>query len=534
MARELPSVIRLHDETEALLKLKNEQERPRRSIEAQVNVCRSVLELGKLEGMSYIVLLNQLQCDDCERHGHGTGFYRHGDGMPGSIDGPNPNAKTPRYLSSVKAKLISHLGTKMHLEAKRLAAREHRMVSERKSCGINVGKEVLSNILEHSSDRAIERRIALEKAKGTNMGTKNHSRLIVPKLRSSMHAVLSQSFLLLLTTVDPVTMRPPPFTIMADKATIRRETGQMHGLIVMIAGVLVAIFLSTLRCAAIDGDGLAEVIIDCLCRGSPLSLDKSILIHSFTCFAADGQYQGAVQGHASGLQVLDHLVRKLSLKAGWCLSRWDGAHRGELAMNGVREAHPFYKEIAGLISGSYALYLYGKNYELLQAIATSLNSSLAAMHHVCTTRFMASEERVYSAFYHNLQAVIQALDQSNRATDADKLRHISFVTRLLGIIDLLRHVKAMSLQMQAVNVLPWEIQSHVKGFLDTMLDLSNDLKSARVDRTLPPTPKSNGARVPAFKLLTKHPEIRQAKFTMPTDTGGTNTIVICHSTAWHH
>ena len=78
---------------------------------------------------------------------------------------------------------------------------------------------------------------------GTNVGTKNHSRMFVPELRKTMHAVMIEIFEVVLTEEDPATGMPRPFGFMADKMTLGGRSGQMNGVITMIEGVLTAFFL---------------------------------------------------------------------------------------------------------------------------------------------------------------------------------------------------------------------------------------------------------------------------------------------------
>ena len=70
----------------------------------------------------------------------------------------------------------------------------------------------------------------------------------------------------------------------------------------------------------------------------------------------DGQYQGAHEGHAAGLDVLRHLALDVGLNVRWVLSRWDGAHRIELGQDTVRQKTPFYRALAGIISHCHEKY----------------------------------------------------------------------------------------------------------------------------------------------------------------------------------
>ena len=170
---------------------------------------------------------------------------------------------------------------------------------------------------------------------GVNVGSKNHSRMFVPKLRKSMHAVTVQGITRALTEPDQATKRPPPFAINLDKATVSRRTGQMAGVILLLKGVLTAVFLSVLVSTDATGHGLASLAVDTLRNGHPLSLAPELIRQSLTAFAGDGQYMSAVEGHNSGLQVRDHMCTLMCLNPIW-LS--DGAV-GRCTLHGARHEH---------------------------------------------------------------------------------------------------------------------------------------------------------------------------------------------------
>eukprot|EP00966_Prymnesium_polylepis_P164619 3805649-Prymnesium_polylepis.1 len=168
------------------------------------------------------------------------------------------------------------------------AAEVRRSDAQMESAGVNCAKLVVQNIKEHSSDSSYERKITTAKSMGIEVGTKHDSRKLVPQLRTAMHSVLMKGITRLLVEPDPVTKRPRPFHAeLADKATVMRETGQMHGLILMIDGNLVALFLSVLKVPDSSGYGLAKLLLQSLTEGVPLELYLSCHWLSCACpFAA--------------------------------------------------------------------------------------------------------------------------------------------------------------------------------------------------------------------------------------------------------
>ena len=214
---------------------------------------------------------------------------------------------------------------------------------------------------------------------------------------------------------------PPPFAPMADKATVQRQTGQMHGIILMVLGVNVAIFLSVALAPDSTGDGLAALLQELLMAGLPLTLSLDLIRSSMTAGAFDGQYQGNHEGHASGLDVLSRFCDKLNLNSKWIVSRWDGAHCIELGMNTARDQTRWYSQLAGIISSAQTKYLYGKGFDRVTKACSQLASYLkpAAIGVVCTSRFCHSERKVYKNFFRNVPVFITGMRQQvfDKVTD---------------------------------------------------------------------------------------------------------------------
>ena len=242
-----------------------------------------------------------------------------------------------------------------------------------------------------------------------------------------MHHVLNSIFSRLLTEPDPATKRPLAFAVMADKATVLHRTGQMVGLILMIAGVLTPIFHSVLIADDGTGFGLENLLHHTLTQDASLSLSKELSQRSLTGVAFDGQCQGAHEGHVSGLDVSSHLCAIAKLSVGFVLSRWDGAHRIELAMNTVRSEFPFYLKMAATVSSVHEKYLYGKGLERVRKAAANLKGYLqpAAIGSVCTTRFCHSERKVMKCFFRNLPLFISDLRQTG--ADANLIATVATV-----------------------------------------------------------------------------------------------------------
>ena len=390
----------------------------------QINAAKNMLQLGNIEGFRFSISENILICSCCATYSAlAPAAMKKGHMSVGAFKGPSRKSQltSTRLLANIKQDMRVHLHGEWHAWSKSYEAQQQRVDKEARRAGVNVGKLVLANIKEHDSDLSFERRLALLHSHGVDIGTKQHSRKFVPQLRESMHAVLAQSIQKLLEKPMDATQQPPPFAVAADKATVFRRTGQMHGILVMINGVIHAIFASTLIAGNSTGAGLAELVSQMLTGGKPLKLDAELLRRSLTCFAFDGQYQSEHEGHVTGLAVQQHLVQTLHLNGSWLWSRWDGAHLIELGMDEVRRQITFYHDLSSLVSSVQQKYLYGKGFERVLNGARALKLRLNAVGVICTTRFCHSERKVLKSFFRNLVVFIKDLEEQ-RANQQDLLK----------------------------------------------------------------------------------------------------------------
>ena len=211
-------------------------------------------------------------------------------------------------------------------------------------------------------------------------------------------------------------------------------------------------------------------------------------------------------------------------------------------MDTVRNELPFYASLAAVVAEVQKRFLYGKGYERICKGWERLKKGLqpAAIGTVCTTRFAHSERKVYKAFFRNLVVFIQDLKSPDRASETGiaaeiaKVSSVVFIVQLMGIIYLLQCVKNLSLLLQTVNQLPWELKDAIKEHCDLMESLAADLKAGKWGRTLPGTAHSDGKRTPALEFLSKHlPEVKQLKLSLydPRDDEKLDTISLVVSSS---
>jgi hypothetical protein len=123
-------------------------------------------------------------------------------------------------------------------------------------------------------------------AEGIEVGTLNHSAAFALNFVTSMYKAVIDGVKWLLTSLDPATCRKLAFAVVADKATVGQQTGQMVGLIILINGTKIPLLLSieVVRAALAEMDtptivpgsakSLALELVATLIGGKPLALSR--------------------------------------------------------------------------------------------------------------------------------------------------------------------------------------------------------------------------------------------------------------------
>ncbi|KAK3289849.1 hypothetical protein CYMTET_2730 [Cymbomonas tetramitiformis] len=194
----------------------------------------------------------------------------------------------------------------------------------------------------------------------------------------------------------------------------------------------------------------------------------------------------------------------------------------------------WHRTIAGDAAEILSKISWGKAFEEVLKVAEQLEQRLKNPAAHCDTRFAQAERKVYENLAGNYQIIVthnEALESADltglsdgmrqrgreRAAEAKhflkELRKMAFVVRVLGLSDLLRHVKNLSLFQQTVNTLPWEVQEKEIYFHEVLLNtvLTEELHS-------------NTLTEENFPLLYKH----QAELTTKMYLGVNLTVAPAH------
>ena len=466
-------------------------------LSTQLAQCKTMLDLGRLPGLNFDARFNVIECDDCYRYSpFAPKALKRNHQSCGLIKGPTRAAGSmaARSFANVRQDLVQHLilGNSWHAWCACHAAQRRMVNSELHSAGINVGKAALLVMKQHQSDVSFERETTQLAAFGLPIGSKNHGRMFMPGFRNSAHAVCVAGMQRLLREPLVATGHPPPFAAPADKATLQRRTGQMHGIITLCghSGKFIALFTSVLIASDGSGSALAELLIRSLQHGEPFNLSTQEVRRQLTCFPGDGQYQSLLEGHG-GLRVAEHLCEKLDLNYAWMWSRWDQAHEMELALNTVRSEVAYFKALASFVAARNEKYLFGKHHERVRQWAERWHTRLESMAAICTSRFHGSERRCYKNLFQNLtifivdqEAELAALGVTTPPQDLLVAKSLETSVQLAGTIDLLGLTKDLSVHMQTVNTLPWEMEETIASALGNLEQLAADLKQGRIDRSI--------------------------------------------------
>jgi hypothetical protein len=289
-------------------------------------------------------------------------------------------------FARLRSRIADHLCGVKHIEAAWRTALQRKTDSINCTAGRNCARRALAVVHEHQSYLAYERLIAMVSAEGVEVGTLNHSAAFARNFVTSMYKAVIDGVERLLF-VDPATGRKRAFAVVADKATVGWQTGQMVGLIILINGTKIPLLLSieVVRAALAEtdmpsivpgsGKSLALELVATLVGGKPLALSREDVREQLTGLGFDGQYMGSEQGNSSGLDVTGKLCEILQMRRSWVLGWWDGAHMLELAIGDARKTTAWWLEFHVFISGVQSKFLYGKGFDsVFLAAAREMNS----------------------------------------------------------------------------------------------------------------------------------------------------------------
>jgi len=149
----------------------------------------------------------------------------------------------------------------------------------------------------------------------------------------------------------------------------------------------------------------------------------------------------------------------------------------------------WYAKISELISDIYTKFSYGQRYESLLDIANDMDTLLYALKRFCDTRFAQSEHKVYQNFVRNYIVLLKGIRDKiagPKVTEKERvkmqgwldngLQNYWFMAEVTCLVPLLEKCMNLSLEMQTVNTIPWELIDDENRFFNEMLDMRDALR----------------------------------------------------------
>jgi hypothetical protein len=183
------------------------------------------------------------------------------------------------------------------------------------------------------------------------------------------------------------------------------------------------------------------------------------------------------------------------------LMTWDKADQIELVVNDAMVNRPrgsgpsarnslpsilWYKDIAKAIVARFG---HGKAYETLKEMAENIGIKFYELQRLCYTRIAQSERKVYVNFMRYWSFILPALEELVKGAKAErratyeawlgKTKDFHWVANVITLADLLGLCMNVSLKMQTVNILQWELLETEGEFVKASGSIQAELRAKR-------------------------------------------------------
>ena len=436
--------------------------------------CKSLHRLCELAGVTHHdEATDVLCCDVCvssnENSQGSTSNQSHGVfGYDFSLGKDFTAESQPQKFINLKKSVAKHIGTQNHrnMSAKNEQETEElrKYRAKQQSVGLTVGKQAYKAVKLGRPFSDFETDLQLMSAANVNVGNMNHSRQFPSKMRASFATAIDTRIKHYIASPLPATGTVPPVGIIADKVTTRRRTGHMYGGILFtpnMPNLLTPVSLGMVAVKGHDGESIANDVKD-VCNQYSLQSDQ------IAGFGFDGQY--------FNLHVPEKLKEKLHLDDNVTF-QWDPAHLLQLADKDMRKEVPWIETICKDVAAVLHKFAYGKTFEAAIDKADELGIDMKAPLWFSETRFAAYAHLVFRNFTDNYAIVRSVLEEiaeksDPRADEADQLlgriRTISFVARVILLMDFYRVLGEVSQIFQRVDAPIWVKARSLKYFMETL------------------------------------------------------------------
>ena len=411
---------------------------------------------------------------------------------------------TTRTFNAVKQDVVRHFKSKVHVQAKEVAAQRKKEASDRRQAAFNIMRGIYFLIKEADAHASFERVLVLLQQCGVYIGTINHSRNLVAKVLPSFRRVFERHLLEFLAEPQAVIgKRLVAVGYSADKATIKREKQDMRAVLYPCrkTGELKAVLVRSEPCKSGEGDNesLAKAQLTAL---EALGIPREQVLQRVGGWVFDGAY---IQGENGIFKWLKELTGISPDSTSFVTCFWDLAHllnRGveDLLLDKVGtkalQSVDWIITMGDKMSEYSSPFGYGNGHRDGQDIAAETGAEFLNIVAMCDTRFMQWNVRAITVFLRNYKVMVEwylrkseipegAREGRRRTTrnTAEKrffnvyclMRDAAFIGRLLIMREVFTLVMDLSLAAQKVNVWPPELREKEHALLATLSQMSDDL-----------------------------------------------------------
>ena len=420
----------------------------------------------------------------------------------------NETQPLPREFRNVKSHISRHCMGENHLKSLEYAEQKQRearkLRAKNAQAGMACGRLAYKVIYRGRpySDYPVD--VLVEQKNGGTVGDLNHSKIFPRLLLGSVYEEVKQRVTNYMHSPLQCTGKPPPCGILADKATMKKRTGQITGMVSVFpdAGheqMMQSLYLSNTIVKEHSGKETAKSLEKVVQE----FLDKEKLSEQLVAGGFDGQYF-----HNSVDKYLSH-----SLNLDNAHFTHDFAHRMQLAEKDARDAgtkvgdktqyyHGFVNKAIKLISEVLSDIRFGKKFErVLEAMEQCPDEKFYKLDTFSTTRFATYSSRVFKAFVLDLKPIVMALEGRAANKDTNKedasiaqsllnsILSLKAMSDLAGIADIYEELGKLSRALQKVNSFLWEKLDHVKKTTDHIKAMAQTLSEMKKPEQEPPQDK---------------------------------------------
>ena len=383
------------------------------------------------------------------------GVFKYDFGMGESF---GDNYVLPLPFKDMRRSVRAHFASQFHakqVEKRKLldavAAGDFRA---RKTSSGNVLRTAYTVLKKSLPYATFEDLVVLQSNNGVKVGNINHSRMLIPPLRSEFCSLMR-------TRLMKFVQEQPCIALVADKVTVANRTVDITAILAVVGNAppenrIQSFVISAPVVAAHDGQSIARELTSSLKSIGVVSPDQ------LSAMSMDGQY------HQTGVPMA--VIRNMAADSGVqrypVVVLWDGSHLLNLADCDARKepANQWVDETIARMTAIAKRHTHGKGLEDLLNTADRVGSTVLKPKLWSATRFAPYASRTFDTFLKNWNVMKQVLaDRVAGGTSDEAARNdLSWLSderskvSVSALKDVYNVVAAGSAALQDTQLLPWE------------------------------------------------------------------------------